>query len=66
MMSNGYYDSLFPIDGVEEIIKQAKRKYQSLQAEEHFCSVVFEDGHSFPDDVKIKAYEWLDKFIMHK
>ena len=63
MMINGSRDGLFPIDGVEEIISEAKRKYQSLQAENNFYSIIFEGGHCFPDDAKREAYAWLDKFI---
>lgn len=63
MMANGTEDGILPIDGVEEIRDRAEQKYKSLQAGENFCSVVFKGAHSFPDEVKKRAYEWLDRFL---
>lgn len=63
MMINGRKDRIFPIDGVEEIIHQAGRKYESIHAQDKFCSLIFDGDHCFPDNAKRSAYEWLDKFI---
>ncbi len=63
MMINGREDIIFPVDGVEEIGRQAEGKYESLHAKDHFCSIIFEGGHCFPDHAKKRAYEWLDKHV---
>lgn len=63
MMTNGTKDSIFPMDGVEEIHRLAQRKYAEANVPDHFCPVVFEGEHSFPDSVKAKAYDWLDHFL---
>lgn len=64
MMINGSEDEIFPIDGVEEIIGQARDRYESINAGDKFCSIIFEGDHSFPNNAKSSAYEWLDKILV--
>lgn len=63
MMISGREDKIFPIDSVEEITEQARRRYESMNAGDKFASIIFEGGHCFPDSAKSSAYEWLDKFV---
>lgn len=64
MMTNGTEDRIFPIDGVREIAKIAKKSYLEKGIGENFKSVIFQGAHSFPQDIKAEAYEWLDKYLM--
>lgn len=63
MMTNGSDDGLFPIDGVKEIAKLASDKYKEHGYEDRFKSIIFDGEHSFPPEIRIKAYEWLDRFL---
>lgn len=63
MMTNGDADRIFPIDGVYEIAEAVGKAYSEKGLPENFASVVFEGGHSFPPEVKEKAYGWLDKYL---
>ncbi|NLM11268.1 MAG: prolyl oligopeptidase family serine peptidase [Clostridiaceae bacterium] len=63
MMTSGSSDYIFPMDGVMEIREKAEKKYKELGVSDHFRSVLFNGGHSFPDDVKDKAYDFLDRFL---
>lgn len=63
LMTNGTDDSIFPMDGVLGIKEKAEQKYKSVGAQEKYCSIIFEGGHSFPENVKKSAYEWIERFI---
>lgn len=63
LMTNGAEDLIFPIDGVREIGGIAGEKYDELGKKENFKSIIFEGKHSFPNEVKVEAYAWLDKFL---
>lgn len=62
-MSNGTRDPIFPLDGVEEITQSARRVYGEKGKADQFQSILFEGGHAFPDEVKKRAYDWLDRFL---
>jgi len=62
-MANGEKDRIFPLDGVRKIAQRAKDHYRQLGAEEKFECVTFPAGHSFPDEVKEKAYAFMDKWL---
>lgn len=64
LMTNGAADRIFPVDGVTEIAKMASESYGKQRKAENFKSVIFEGGHSFPDEVKDEAYRWLGKYLM--
>lgn len=63
MMTNGTEDKIFPIDGAREIADAAYKKYMELGKTDLFKSVFFTGGHSFPDETKEEAYNWLDEFL---
>lgn len=65
LMTSGSEDYIFPMDGVMEIRNKAEQKYKEFGVDDHFCSIVFAGGHSFPDDVKDKAYTFLDRFLKY-
>jgi dienelactone hydrolase len=63
LMTNGNEDAIFPVDGVNEIAEAARKAYAEKGLPNHFKSILFEGGHSFPEEVKEQAYNWLDKFL---
>jgi dienelactone hydrolase len=63
MMTSGKSDAIFPLDGVYEIAEAARKAYAEKGMSNHFKSIVFEGGHSFPEEVKEQAYQWLDQFL---
>lgn len=65
LMTNGTEDDIFPLDGVKEIAETARKAYAEKGMSDHFESITFEGGHSFPDEMKQKAYQWLDRFLIH-
>ena len=56
-------DPLFPIDGVRSIVEKAQHHYTQEGVPERFWAVLFPAGHSFPDDVKAEAYDFLDHWL---
>jgi dienelactone hydrolase len=63
LMTNGKNDAIFPVDGVSEIAEAARKAYAEKGLTNHFKSILFEGGHSFPEEVKEQAYNWLDRFL---
>ena len=64
LMTNGIEDPIFPLDGVRDIAAAAQKAYTEQGKADHFQSLLFEGGHSFPAAVKEQAYHWLDRFLM--
>lgn len=62
-MANGASDGIFPVDCVRQIARQAEARYGELAVPDHFRSIVFDSGHSFPDAVKEQAYGFLDRYL---
>ena len=55
-------DHIFPHwKGVPEIEKRVKEVYRVYGAESEMCFELGTGGHNFPDDIRVKAYEFLDK-----
>jgi dienelactone hydrolase len=63
MLTAGKTDPLFPLDGLINIIEAARKVYAQLGAIDHFQSVIFEGGHNLPDEVKVEAYTFLDRWL---
>lgn len=63
LMTNGIGDAIFPVHGVNEIAEAARNVYAEKEMADHFQSILFEGGHSFPVAVKEQAYHWLDRFL---
>lgn len=63
MFTNGTADRIFPLDGVKEIAEAAQGAYASAGVPGNVRSVIFEGPHSFPDEIRQSAYEWLDTHL---
>jgi dienelactone hydrolase len=63
LLTAGETDPLFPIDGVRSIIEKAQHQYLQAGVPEQFKAIEFPAGHSFPDDVKAAAYDFLDHWL---
>jgi dienelactone hydrolase len=63
MLTAGESDPLFPSDGVRAIAAAARRQYAEVGAPERFEAILFPGGHSFPDEVKVEAYAFLDRWL---
>ena len=59
--TSGIKDDIFPIDGVREIEKKAKKRYADLDAADKLLTHIFNGGHSFDGDAKQKVYSFLDR-----
>ena len=56
MFTNGTRDWLFPMDGVNEILKTEEYFVDKSK----FKAVVFENGHCFPEELREEAYKFLE------
>jgi len=63
LLTAGESDSLFPVDGVRDIVARTQRQYAEAGAPERFEAIFFPSGHSFPDEVKAQAYAFLDRCL---
>ena len=61
LLTSGAEDEIFPIDGVRTMVKVAKEKYGDLGIEEKFEALLFDGGHQFDGEEKVRAYAWLDE-----
>jgi len=59
--SAGEEDGIFPIDSVHHIARAVGDVYREQDIGDRFLPVIFPGGHGFPDDVKEKAYGFLDR-----
>ncbi|MFZ4695964.1 MAG: alpha/beta hydrolase family protein [Verrucomicrobiia bacterium] len=58
-MSNGTQDSIFPMEGVRQIHRKARRAFPRGK----FLAIAFEGPHQFPDSVKRQAYAFLKRHL---
>ena len=63
LLTAGETDHLFPLDGVRTIVEKAQQRYAQEGASERFQAVLFPSGHSFPEEVKEAAYNFLDRWL---
>ncbi len=63
---SGRYDSLFPIDGVEECYKILKSVWDSQEKGDYLCTKIWDLGHLFNQEMQDEAFDWLDKFLKDK
>lgn len=61
MMINGTKDFGLPMDGVYALHECAAKAYS--KAPDKYCAVIFEGGHSFPENIRFKAYEFLERAL---
>ena len=63
MMFSGGSDRIFPVEGVQRLIAHARQAYLSANAAEHFEAVIFPGGHSFPEHLRDRAYDFLERHL---
>lgn len=63
LLTAGENDPIFPIDGVRSIVEKARQHYRLQGSPERFEEIIFPAGHSFPPDVKTRAYDFLDRWL---
>ena len=61
--TSGIKDIIFPIDGVREIEKNAKKRYAALDIPDSFLAHIFDGGHCFDNEAKEKVYGFIDSFL---
>lgn len=55
-------DSLFPMPGVQETVKSARRSYGS-RGRDRLRLEAFPGGHGFPGPMREAAYAWFDRWL---
>ena len=63
MLLSGDSDRIFPIDGVRRLVARARQAYREAGATEHFEAVIFPGGHSFPEHLRNRAYDFLERHL---
>jgi dienelactone hydrolase len=63
LLTAGESDAIFPIDGVRFVVERAREVYALQNAVDHFKAILFSGGHSFPAEVKVEAYAFLDRWL---
>jgi hypothetical protein len=56
-------DSIFPLDGVHANAGRAAAAYAAAGAADRFEAAIFEGGHGLPDEIKARAYGFLDRWL---
>jgi dienelactone hydrolase len=63
LLTAGENDTIFPIDGVRSIIENAHEVYTQQSVVDRFKAILFAGEHSFPAEVKVEAYAFLDHWL---
>jgi dienelactone hydrolase len=63
LLTAGENDTIFPIDGVRFVVERAREVYAQQNAVDCFKAILFSGGHSFPAEVKVEAYAFLDRWL---
>ena len=58
-------DSNFDVKGVKEGIASASRVYEFLKAADKLLVRYPVSGHDFPSEVRLEAYQYIDKILKH-
>lgn len=61
---NGASDRIFPIDGVEDSFAVARRAYAAAGCAECLELGIYPGGHGFTDEMRARAYDWLDRWLL--
>jgi len=59
MMINGTEDYGFPLEGVYAVHECAAKAY--AQIPDKFLPLIFDGGHSFPDNIRYQAYDFIER-----
>lgn len=66
LFTAGEQDQIFPIDGVRTLITKAQTAYTRAGVPDRLRTIIFPQGHSFPDEVKAEAYAFLDTWLKQR
>lgn len=61
---NGESDRIFPIDGLHDSYAVAGRAYAAAGVSERLDLGVYPGGHGFTDEMRARAYAWLDRWLL--
>ncbi|MCK4465037.1 MAG: hypothetical protein KAU83_04940, partial [Bacteroidales bacterium] len=59
------HDSNFDMAGVKKAINEAQKVYRLFYAAENLQVRYPDCGHDFPPEVRLQAYEYIDKVLKH-
>ncbi len=59
----GNADRIFPFDGIVASVERARERYRALDAEDRLGFISVDAGHAFSDDLRERAYAWLDRWL---
>src|SRR4051794_1608715 len=60
---NGAADRIFPVDGLHESFAVARAAYDMAGHGERLEVGVYPGGHGFTDEMRLRAYAWLDRWL---
>lgn len=60
---NGAADRIFPIDGLEDSYAVARPAYEAAGGPERLDLGIYPGGHGFTDEMRERAYAWLDRWL---
>lgn len=61
---NGESDRIFPIDGLHTSYAVARPAYEAANAADRLDLGVYPGGHGFTDEMRSRAYAWLDHWLL--
>jgi dienelactone hydrolase len=60
---NGAADRIFPVDGLHDSFAIARPTYAAGGVEDRLDLGVYPGGHGFSDEMRERAYAWLDRWL---
>ncbi len=63
LILNGAQDLRFPLEGAREVVSRAGMLYRRLGKPEALELFVSPAGHEFTDEMRQRAYNWLDRWL---
>jgi dienelactone hydrolase len=60
---NGATDRIFPIDGLHDSYAVAREAYADAGCAERLNLGVYPGGHGFTDEMRSRAYAWIDRWL---
>ncbi len=63
LIMNGEKDWRFPLSGAREVVARAGMLYRRLGRPEAIELFVSSEGHEFTDEMRSRAYHWLDRWL---
>lgn len=59
----GNADRIFPFDGILDSVAKARQRYTVLGLDDQLVLDAVDGGHAFADDLRERAYSWLDRHL---